>query len=102
MNKWQRLVSLSCFSSLLEPSNIVTAKEQVIGLYHDVILCSKCNRAFKSIRGVSVYILVGSTEAPSKDFPLFFLFSDWLKSNHLKSRIERGVLHIFRAIFVAL
>ena len=27
---------------------------------------------------------VGSTQAPSKDFLLFFLFSDWLKSNHLK------------------
>ena len=45
---------------------------------------------------------VGSTEAPSKVFPLFFLFSDWLKSNYLRSRIERGFSDIFRAIFVAL
>ena len=30
-----------------------------------------------------------------KGFLLFFLFSDWLKSNHLKSRIEQGVLDIF-------
>ena len=39
--------------------------------------------------------LVGSTEAPSKAFLLFFLFSDWLKSNHLRSWIERGFLDIF-------
>ena len=37
---------------------------------------------------------VGSTEAPSKVFLLFFLFSDWLKSNHLRSRIECGFLDI--------
>ena len=43
---------------------------------------------------VSVNI-VGSTEAPSKVFPLFFLFYDWLKTNHLKIRIERGFLNIF-------
>ena len=40
--------------------------------------------------------LVGSTEAPSKLFVLFFfLFSDSLKSNHLKRRIERGFWDIF-------
>ena len=37
----------------------------------------------------------GSTEAPSKVFLLFFLFSDWLKSNHLRSPIECGFLDIF-------
>ena len=41
--------------------------------------------------------LVGSTEACSKVFLLFFLFSDWLKSNHLRNRIERGFLTFFRA-----
>ena len=46
--------------------------------------------------------VVGSTEAPLKAFLVFFLFSDWLKSNHLRSRIECGFLDIFRAIFVAL
>ena len=30
-----------------------------------------------------------------KGFLLFFLFSDWLKSNHLKSRIKRGFLDNF-------
>ena len=30
-----------------------------------------------------------------KVFLLFFLFSDWLKSNHLNSRIEHGLLDIF-------
>ena len=39
--------------------------------------------------------IVGSTEAPSKVFLLFFLFSDWLKSNHLRSRVERGFMDIF-------
>ena len=39
--------------------------------------------------------IVGSTEAPSKVLLLFSLFSDWLKLNHLKSRIERGSLDIF-------
>ena len=44
---------------------------------------------------VPIQYFVGSTEAPSKVFLLFFLFSDWSKSNHLKSRIERGFLDIF-------
>ena len=39
--------------------------------------------------------IVGSTEAPSKVLLLFFLFSDWLKSNHLRSQIEHGFLNIF-------
>ena len=34
--------------------------------------------------------IVGSPEAPSKVFLLFFLFSDWLKLNHLRSRIKHG------------
>ena len=29
-------------------------------------------------------------EAPSKVFLLFFLLPDWLKLNHLKSRMEYG------------
>ena len=33
---------------------------------------------------------VGSMEAPSKAFLLFFLLHDWLKLNHLKSRMECG------------
>ena len=39
--------------------------------------------------------LVGSMEAPSKTFLLFFLLPDWLKLNHLKSRIECGFSDIF-------
>ena len=39
--------------------------------------------------------IVGSTEAPSKVFLLFFLLPDWLKFNHLKSRIECGFSDIF-------
>ena len=46
------------------------------------------------------WYLVGSMEAPSKAFLLFFLLPDWLKSNHLKSRMECGFLDIFsRHIF---
>ena len=33
-------------------------------------------------------LLVGSMEAPSKAFLLFFLLPDWLKLNHVKSRME--------------
>ena len=51
---------------------------------------------------MKVFCVVGSTEAPSKVFLLFFLFFDWLKSNHLRSRIERGFLTFFRPIFVTL
>ena len=39
--------------------------------------------------------IVGSMEAPSKAFLLFFLLPDWLKLNHLKSRMECGFLDIF-------
>ena len=34
-------------------------------------------------------------EAPSKAFLLFFLLPDWLKLNHLKSRMECGFPDIF-------
>ena len=44
--------------------------------------------------------LIGSMEAPSKAFLLFFKLSDWLKLNHLKSRMECGFSDIFLAIFV--
>ena len=39
--------------------------------------------------------LVGSMEAPSKVFLLFFLLPNWLKLNHLKSRMEFGFSDIF-------
>ena len=38
-------------------------------------------------------------EAPSKAFLLFFLLLDWLKLNHLKSRIECGFSDIFSRHF---
>ena len=39
--------------------------------------------------------IVGSMEAPSKAFLLFFLLLDWLKLNHLKIRMECGFSDIF-------
>ena len=46
--------------------------------------------------GMSVqHYFVGSTEAPLKAFLLFFLLPDWLKLNHLKSRMECGFSDIF-------
>ena len=39
--------------------------------------------------------IVGSMEAHSKAFLLFFLLADWLKLNHLKSRMECGFSDIF-------
>ena len=39
--------------------------------------------------------IVGSTEAPSEAFLLFFLLPDWLKLNHLKRRMECGFSDIF-------
>ena len=38
------------------------------------------------------YTLVGSVEALSKVFLFLFLFSGWLKSNHLRKRIECDLL----------
>ena len=46
------------------------------------------------------YYNVDSMKAPSKVFLLFFLLPDWLKLNHLKSRMECGFSDIFRVIFV--
>ena len=40
-------------------------------------------------------LFVGFMEAPSKAFLLFFLLPDWLKLNHLKSRMECGFSDIF-------
>ena len=42
---------------------------------------------------------IGSTEAPSKIFLLFFLLPYWLKLNHLKSRLECGFSDIFSRHF---
>ena len=47
-------------------------------------------------------MILGSTEAPLKVFLLFMLFSDWLKSNHLQSRIGSGFLDIFFGICCAI
>ena len=41
------------------------------------------------------HYFVGSMKAPSKAFPLFFLLSDCLKLNHLKSRMECCFSDIF-------
>ena len=41
------------------------------------------------------YTTVGSMEALSKAFLLFFVLLDWLKLNHVKSRIECGFSDIF-------
>ena len=43
----------------------------------------------------SVVNVVGSIEAPSNAFLLFFLLSDWLKLNHLRSRTECSFSDIF-------
>ena len=43
--------------------------------------------------------VVGSMEAPSKAFLLFFLLPNWLKLNHLKSRMECGFPDIFSRHF---
>ena len=43
---------------------------------------------------------LGSMEAPSKAFLLFFLLPGWLKLNHLKSQMECGFSDIFRSVFV--
>ena len=40
-------------------------------------------------------VVVGSMEAPSMAFLLFFLLPDWLKLNHLKSQMECGFSDIF-------
>ena len=39
--------------------------------------------------------IAGSMKAPSKAFLLFFLLPNWLKLNHLKSRMESGFSDIF-------
>ena len=39
--------------------------------------------------------LVGSNGSSFKDFSIVFLLSDWLKLNHLKSRMECGFSDIF-------
>ena len=46
--------------------------------------------------------IVGSTEAPSKVFLLFFLLPDWLKLNHLKSRLDCGFSDIFSRHFCSI
>ena len=68
----------------------------------DVLLLCKSligNDAIGVVRIYTVHI-VGSMEAPSKAFLLFFLLPDWLKLNHLKSRMECGFSDFFGAIFV--
>ena len=54
-------------------------------------LASSC-----SLRIAEVITIVGSF----KGFSMVFLLSDWLKLNHLKSRMECGFFDTFRALFV--
>ena len=48
---------------------------------------------------INLPVFVGSTEAPSKVCLLFFLLPDWLKLNHLKSRMECGFSDMFSRHF---
>ena len=48
------------------------------------------------------HFFVGSMEVPAKAFLLFFLLPDWLKLNHLKSRIECGFSDIFSCHFCSI
>ena len=47
-----------------------------------------------TLRGTSS-VVVGSMEDLSKAFVLFSMLLDWLKLNHLKSRMECGFSDIF-------
>ena len=80
-----------------------TFKDKVMGLYNRVtanfsiiLLVSFCFHMHFSL----LNYFVGSMKAPSKAFLLFFMLPDWLKLNHLNSRMECGFSDIFRAIFV--
>ena len=59
-----------------------------------------CTRSNFDIPKPAETFVVDSMEASSKAFLLLFLLLDWLKLNHLKSRMECGFSDIFRAIFV--
>ena len=63
-----------------------------------LFLCVRLSQNYALLK-LKLYI-VGSMEAPSKAFLLFFLLPDWLKLNHLKNRMECGFSDIFCAIFV--
>ena len=56
-------------------------------LYSFILFAKSMHQPFDKI--------VGSMEAPSKAFLLFFLLPDWLKLNHLKSQMECGFSDIF-------
>ena len=45
---------------------------------------------------IAVKLFVGSMEALSKTSLFFLLLPDWLKLNHLKSRMECAVSDMFR------
>ena len=67
------------------------------------IVFSTCSYFFTMSEGLLCCWFNGSSfKGFSVVFLLFFLFFDWLKSNHLRSRIERGFLTFFRPIFVTL
>ena len=65
------------------------ARESVRDLLHQTGYSQRCLH-------LSV---VGSMEATSKAFPLFFLLPDSLKLNHLKSQMECGFSDIFSRHF---
>ena len=52
------------------------------------------------LRCINIILLVQGSSF--KSCLIVFLFSDWLKSNHLRSRIECGFLDMFLVIFVVL
>ena len=64
-----------------------------------VFLADYCLVSFFLSWLVCCAFIVASMEAPSKAFLLFFLLPDWLKLNHLKSRMECGFSDIFSRHF---
>ena len=67
----------------------------VPGLPTALIKKESCSNAERVLLITLNVQLVGSMEAPSKAFLLLFLLPDWLKLNHLKSRMECGFSDIF-------
>ena len=55
----------------------------------------QCLYVWPELQVSPVTKFVGSVKAPSKAFLLFFLLPDWLKLNHLKSRMECGSSDLF-------
>ena len=93
-------ISLNHYKLQLEEWNVFSFLENIatcdmsLATYNG-FFSNIARQVARKIASCNTSLLLVPRKLLPRVFLSFFLFSDWLKSNHLRSRIERGFLDIF-------